>query len=282
MVSENTERGVDQFALTGGLKLHYLEWGRRGNPAVIMVHGLTGNAHSFDRLAPHLANKYYVVALDARGHGDSDWAIDANYFTEAHVSDVEGLRQALGLQRVSVIGTSMGGRIGMAYAGLHPARVDRLVMNDMGPEVAPQGGQRVAQTVGEAPDKFETLDEVADYWANVRPGAIRGMTHEAILEMASYAVKRADDGTFVWKVDPAVRLSPRRPDPTVAWRWARAITAPVLLIRASESDILSLEIAQRMVAEMKDCRQVVVPGVGHAPTLVEPEALGAIKAMFGL
>ena len=281
-MATNTKQWTDQFARVNGLRLHYLEWEKRRGPAIIMVHGLTGNAHSFDRLAPLLASKYHVLALDARGHGDSDWAKDANYFTEAHASDLEGLRQVLGFEKVSLIGTSMGGRICMAYAGLYPARVERLVMNDIGPEVAPQGGRRVAQSVGEAPDSFRTLEEVAAYWASVRSQAIKGMSRHAIVQMASYAVKKTTDGAFVWKVDPAVRENPRRPDPAVAWGWAKAIIAPVLLIRGGESDILSAEIAQRMVVEMKNCSQVVVPGVGHAPTLAEPEALNAIKGMFGL
>ena len=95
-------------------------------------------------------------------------------------------------------------------------------------------------------------------------------------------MKPVPGGGFTWKMDPVIRQDPRRPAPEAAWAQARQITAPLLLVRGAESDLLSGEVAERMVRELHNCRRVEVPGVGHAPTLMEPEAFDAIKQMYGL
>ena len=96
-MTTGTTSATDQFVRVGDLNLHYLEWGEAGAPPVIMVHGLSGNAHNFDNLAPHLATRYRVISVDVRGRGDSDWAADANYSNDAYIADLEGLRAGSGL-----------------------------------------------------------------------------------------------------------------------------------------------------------------------------------------
>ena len=272
---------TDRFVKVGDLNLHYLEWGDAGAPPVVMVHGLTGNAHAFDNLAPHFASRYHVISVDVRGRGDSDWAADGDYSNDAYVADLEGLRQALGFERFSLVGTSMGGRISLTYAGTYPERVERTVLNDIGPEVDPRGGQRIASGSRDAVITFETIDEVIAWHQEQRVG-FSAMSDAQQLAAAGHAVKALPDGGYTWKMDPAVRSDPRRPDPEASWNLARRIPGPVLLVRGGDSDLLSPEIAQRMVAEMRDCHMVEVPGVGHAPTLMEPEAFGPVMDFFSL
>lgn len=124
-MTTGTAQATDRFVKVGDLNLHYLEWGDATAPPVIMIHGLTGNAHAFDLLAPHFARRYRVISVDVRGRGDSDWAADGDYSNDAYVADLEGLRQALGFERFSLVGTSMGGRISLTYAGTFPERVER-------------------------------------------------------------------------------------------------------------------------------------------------------------
>ena len=272
---------TDQFVRVGDLTLHYLEWGQAGEPPVIMVHGLSGNAHAFDKLVPHFLPRYHVIAVDVRGRGESDWAADADYSNDAYVADLEGLRQALGFESISLVGTSMGGRISMTYAGAYPDRVERTVLNDIGPQIDPRGGDRIAASTREAVTSFASMDEVLAWHAQQRPGFnLLSDTEQRVT--AGHAVKPQPGGGYTWKMDPAVRSDPRRPDPETSWTLARRIPGPVLLVRGGDSDLLSPETAQRMVREMRDCRMVEVPGVGHAPTLSEPEALGAIKELFAL
>ena len=274
-------KAVDHFVKVGDLDLHYLEWGDVGAPPVVMVHGLTGNAHAFDNLAPHFASRYHVISVDVRGRGDSDWAPDGDYSNDAYVADLEGLRQALGLERLSLVGTSMGGRISLTYAGTYPDRVERTVLNDIGPEVDPRGGSRIATGIHDAVTTFKTMDEVKAWHREQRVG-FSALSDGQQQAAAGYAVKALTEGGYTWKMDPAVRSDPRRPDPEASWTLARRISGPVLLVRGGISDLLSPEIAQRMVAEMQDCRMVEVPGVGHAPTLSEPEAFGPVLEFFSL
>ena len=274
-------KAADRFVKVGDLDLHYLEWGDVGAPPVVMVHGLTGNAHAFDNLAPHFASRYHVISVDVRGRGDSDWAADGDYSNDAYVADLEELRQALGLERLSLVGTSMGGRISLTYAGTYPDRVERTVLNDIGPEVDPRGGSRIATGIHDAVTTFKTMDEVIAWHREQRVG-FSALSDGQQQAAAGYAVKALTEGGYTWKMDPAVRSDPRRPDPEASWTLARRISGPVLLVRGGISDLLSPEIAQRMVAEMQDCRMVEVPGVGHAPTLSEPEAFGPVLEFFSL
>ena len=280
-MTTGTDKAVDRFIRVGDLNLHCLESGASANPPVIMVHGMSGNAHAFDALAPHFAAKYHVFSVDVRGRGDSDWAKDGDYLNEAYVADLEGLRSELSLERFSLVGTSMGGRISLAYAGTYPDRVERAVINDIGPEVDPRGGERIRISTRDAANVFETMEDVLIWHRQQRP-AFNQMSDEQQRLTAGYLVKPVASGGFTWKMDPAVRENPRRPDPEASWVQAKRITAPLLLVRGADSDLLSTEIADRMVRELHDCRMVEVPGVGHAPTLMEPEAFNAIKQIYGL
>ena len=280
-MTTGTIKATDRFVRVGDLNLHYLEWGQAGTPPVIMVHGLSGNAHAFDNLAPNFLPMYHVIAVDVRGRGDSDWAGDADYSNDAYVADLEGLRQALGFERISLVGTSLGGRISMTYAGAYPDRVERTVLNDIGPQIDPRGGNRIAVSTREAVTSFASMDEVLAWHAQQRPGFDLLSDPEQRVT-AGHAVKPQPGGGYTWKMDPAVRTDPRRPDPETSWTLAKLIPGPVLLVRGGDSDLLSPETAHRMVREMQDCRMVEVPGVGHAPTLSEPEALNAVKKLFAL
>ncbi len=125
------------------------------------------------------------------------------------------------------------------------------------------------------------MDDVVA-WHRLQRPAFNRLADEEQRITAGHTVKPRPEGGFTWKMDPAVRSNPRGPAPDGAWMQAKQITAPVLLLRGGESDLLSPEVAQRMVRELKDCWMVKVPGVGHAPTLMEPEAFNAIKRMFAL
>ena len=276
-----TTEAVDHFVKVGDLNLHYLEWGTAGTPPVVMVHGSTGNAHAFDNLASHFVPRYHVISVDVRGRGDSDWATDGDYSNDAYVADLEGVRQALGFEQFSLVGTSMGGRISLTYAGTYPDRVERTILNDIGPEVDPRGGSRIATSSRDAVTTFATIEEVMAWHRENRVGFV-AMSDTQQRVAAGHAVKARPEGGYVWKMDPAVRSDPRRPDPEASWNLARRIPGPVLLVRGGASDLLSSEIAQRMMAEMQDCSMVEVPGVGHAPTLMEPEAFGPVLEFFSL
>jgi pimeloyl-ACP methyl ester carboxylesterase len=274
----------DRFATINGLRLHYLDYGGAGLPHLLCVHGLTGNAHNFDALAPHLVPRYHVLSLDVRGRGDSQWGSFGDYLPQNYVSDLAALLDTLSIARITLIGTSMGGIISMMYAGGWPDRVERLVLNDIGPEINLAGGARIASYVGTAPERFKDLAEVAAYYRQTYPPAAR-LGDEALSEFVKWTVKPAPGGDgLVWKMDPAVRRPLRSPSQQRLDLWVpyARIACPILIVRGAESDILAAETVAHMQQAHRDTALVEVSGVGHAPALVEPEALAAIRSFLGV
>jgi pimeloyl-ACP methyl ester carboxylesterase len=268
-----------QFVTVNGLKLHYLDFGSAEKPPLVCIHGLSGNAHAFDGLAPHLVGSYRVIALDVRGRGDSEWGPPGDYNPSVYVSDLAVMLDTLKIDRISLIGTSMGGIISMMYAGGYPDRVERLVLNDIGPEVDPAGITRISDYMTSSPSDFANLAEVADYYRQNYP-SLSQMPDDTLREYVKWAVKPAVNGRLAWKMDPAIRNVPRTGSaarPMDLWVQYARISARVLAVRGAESDILSRATAERMAIVQRRTTLVEVPGVGHAPSLLEPEALAAIK-----
>src|SRR5215468_8203721 len=125
---------MDRYAMGDGLRLHYLDWGTPTKPTMILIHGIARHAHTFDHIVPEFTRDYRVIALDMRGHGDSAWSPEGAYLVEDHVRDLEAVIRELGLARVTLWGNSTGGRVVQVYAGLHPEMVERLIVEDVGPE----------------------------------------------------------------------------------------------------------------------------------------------------
>jgi pimeloyl-ACP methyl ester carboxylesterase len=245
---------------------------------------LTGNAHNFDALAQHLASSYRVLAIDVRGRGDSEWGPPLDYNPQVYVNDLKTFLDALGISRATLIGTSMGGIISMMFAGGYPEVVERLVLNDIGPEVSPAGLQRIVSYVGEAPQRFDDLAAVGAYYRETYPPAAK-LGEDELIEWVRWSVKPAEGGGLTWKMDPAIRRTPRGGSaarPIDLWLHYTRVLAPILIVRGAESDILSAETAARMLKVQRGARLVEVPGVGHAPSLVEPQALAAIREFLGV
>jgi len=272
---------TSRFITIDGLKLHYLEFGEPRNPAIVCIHGLTRSAHDFDALAPHLAARYRVIALDVRGRGDSAWGPPDRYNIATYAGDLAALLDELGLGRVSLIGTSMGGRISILYAGRHPERVERVVLNDIGPALNPEASAQINQWVASAPLEFVNLDEVKAHYRAVQFGPGSDADFAAMLK---WLIKPGAGGRLTWKMDPAIRKPPpgiSTVAPIGFWEEYGKITAPILILRGALSTVLMPETAARMCEVSPRTKLVEVAGVGHAPSLVEPESLGALREFFG-
>ncbi|HZC45920.1 MAG TPA: alpha/beta hydrolase [Candidatus Acidoferrum sp.] len=274
----------DKFVNANGLRLHYLDYGNDGAPWVVCVHGLTGNAHNFDALAPHLAAKYHVISVDVRGRGDSQWGPPTEYLPQNYVTDLARMLEELRVARASLIGTSMGGIISMMYAGGWPERVERLVVNDIGCEIDPAGAARIAGYVGEAPERFKDIGEVVKYYKENYPPMAK-LADDVLAEQVKWSVKPGEDGALLWKMDPNVRRPLRGATAQQRfdlWVPYARIACPVLIVRGAESDILASATATRMSQVNKKAKIVEVLGVGHAPSLTEPESLAALKEFFAV
>ena len=265
-----------------GLRVHYLDWGNLGAPPILCVHGYTSSAQAFNALARRLRDRHHVVAPDVRGHGESGWSPSGAYQYENQVGDLAALVDKLGLARFTLVGTSMGGIIAMAYAGAQPDRLARLLINDIGPDVE-VGSQRITQMVGSRPDEFATLDDAMVYRRQMSP-IVAGRSPEDQRELALGVLRQRPDGRWIWKMDPEyvrqrVRIgAPQRP---ALWPALQRVTCPTLVVWGSDSDVLSESQARRMVAALPKGELVTVPGVGHAPTLVEPAVVAALERFLG-
>ena len=270
---------TDRSVTLHGQRFHYIEWGPAAAPPVVVLHGITGHARTWDEEARLLAERYRVLALDQRGHGDTDPAPDGDYSDEALLGDLVAFADALGLGRLSLIALSLGGRVAINFAGRHPARVERMVIVDIGPEIAPVGRARVGALMAGAPEHFESLEDVVTHMRANAP-----LYTEAMLRhRAQHAVRPLPGGGFTWKYDRALRdmiRQGRMRVPSDLWAQWRAITCPTLLVRGDLSDILTDETAKRMVDELPAARLVVVPGAGHTVPGDQPVAFQALLREF--
>jgi pimeloyl-ACP methyl ester carboxylesterase len=253
---------VDRTIALGGSTFHYTEQGAAGAPAVVMLHGVTGHARTWDDEAAALASRHRVLALDQRGHGDSDPPADADYRIQSLVGDLAAFAEALGLRTFAIVALSLGGRVAIEYAGTNPERVSRLVVVDIGPDVATSGRMRVGQLMAAAPERFDTLEEAL---AHVRAHNPR-YTERSLRHRVEHGLRPLPGGGFTWKYDRGLRdlvRSGRWSDPIDLWPAWRALRCPTLLVRGAESDILSSETAKEMVEAQPLARLVEVAEAGH-------------------
>ncbi len=252
----------------GGLGFHYTDWGGDG-PPLVMLHGLSGHARTWDHTAAALSDRYRVLALDQRGHGDSDWA--PQYGIGLMAADLLAFMDALQLREVTLMGLSMGGLVSFVFTAAHPERVRRLMVLDIGPEIAPAGSRNVSAAMAES-DVFASEDEAFAQAraANPRP------TDETLRHRVRHNLRSQPDGTLTFKYDKAFRSQPGAwLELTADQLWAawRSVRCPVLLVRGDDSPILAAETAQRMLAENPNASFASIPDCGHSITLDRPQGL---------
>ena len=271
----------DHTTVVGGLTFHYVTWGPESAPPVVLLHGLTSHARSWDALGRELSANRRVIALDQRGHGDSDRAPDGDYRVATMAADVAGFVDALGLGRFELLGLSMGGRVGIAYAGGRGARIERLCIVDIGPEIHLPGMERIRQMMAGSPERIGSEEEAVALARRANPRA----PEAGLRERVRHAVRPLPDGGVEWKYDKALRDMMRqggRRDPIDLWEPLRRITAPTLLVRGADSDVLSTEVAKRMIDALPDGRLVEIAGAGHPVPMDQPESFArAVRDFFG-
>ena len=268
------------FTSTDGLKLHYRDVnpGREGTP-VICLPGLTRNSRDFEELAEHLQPRRRVLTVDFRGRGYSDhdpkWE---NYHPGTYVADVWTLLDTLGIDRVVVIGTSLGGLCAMAMAATNAARLAGVVMNDIGPEVNPAGLARIKAYTGRL-GPVTSWDDAIDQTKLIYGQWLPGLSDEAWRRMALKAYREDASGVPRLDIDPNIGRAIREAGPMKAEPWAlfaALAKVPAMLLWGELSDVLTRDIVEKMLTAKPDLEVVQIPNRGHAPQLDEPESLAAI------
>ncbi len=253
-------------------------------PVLLCLHGLMRNSRDFADLAPRFAARFRVVVPDVRGRGLSARDPDSNnYQIAVYLKDTARLLTGLGAMRVSIIGTSMGGLMAMSLAALKPGLVERIVLNDVGPEVDPVGLERIRAYAGRSPPVNSWPEAVAQL-RSIHGAAWPDLSAERWEQIArrSYradarGIPQADADALIGEI---ARHSPAvAPDLWPLWRALARV--PVLAIRGAHSDILSAATLARMQREKPDLRVITVANRGHAPLLDEPECLAALDEFLG-
>ena len=277
---------VEFRSADGSLRLH----GEVRGPddaslTVLCLHGLTRNGGDFGFLAQHLSARYRVITADQRGRGKSQWDSDpANYHPGTYVADMFALLDGLGIDRVALIGTSMGGLMAMIMGASQPARLRGIVLNDIGPEILVSGLKRLrrslndrapATTWAEATQQAKRINEIA--FPDYVDADWEAFARRTYVEDAS--------GRPVAAFDPAILKGLNEADLTAVpqnlWSlWKQLGSIPILAIRGALSDIISPQVLDAMAAEHPNLTAITIANRGHAPMLDEPAAMAAIDAFL--
>jgi pimeloyl-ACP methyl ester carboxylesterase len=264
----------DELIEMRGLRFHYRDWRskRAGAPTLVLLHGFTGHARSWDAFAEAMTDRYRVLALDQRGHGETAWAAPDRYGRGEMVDDLQAFVKALSLSGFALLGLSMGGGVTFEYAGRRPKELARISIVDIAPEIVADGMDRIRTGV-RANDVFASPDEAFVQARKVNPRPPEAI-HRARIDAA---LMRTEDGQWTWRYDRALRIAGPPPrDVEAGWRACANINVPAQLIRGVLSDILSPAIAKRMMETIPNLRLDEVKDSGHSVPLDAPD--GFLKA----
>lgn len=277
---EPRRRSVLCASPAGLHRIAYREWGDpRNRDVLVCVHGLTRSGRDFDELARALCGQFRIVCPDVAGRGDSDRLADPKHYTWAqYVADMVTLIARLDVEAVNWLGTSMGGFVGMALAAQPGSPVRRLILNDAAPVIAKAALERIATYVGQDL-RFATLAEAEKYVRAI--SAPFGPHSDAQWRfLAETWVRRAEDGSFRPHYDTRIAEAFRATMPEKdleLWHLYDAVRCPTLLVRGEQSDLVSRQTAAEMTRRGPKARLAEIRGVGHAPTLLQPEQIALVR-----
>ncbi|MDG2244560.1 MAG: alpha/beta hydrolase [Rhodospirillaceae bacterium] len=272
------------FTTTDNLSLNYVVYSGPAAPIpVVCLPGLTRNARDFAVIAHRLSAQRAVYCLEFRGRGCSEWDADASHYqAPVYVADTLGVLAQENLNRVIVLGTSLGGIVGAGIAQANPAVLAGVILNDIGPVIDPSGLRRIGSYLGHG-DQWSTWDEAAAVLKTVNKVVYPDFTDEDWLSYARKTCRQNDDGMIAQDYDP--KLSQSFATDSAAkldlWPVFEALKhIPTLLIRGALSDLLSVETAEEMVERMPQLEISTIANRGHVPTLEEPDAISATEGFI--
>ena len=258
------ETARKRSVVVGELSLSFLEWGSAGRPALCLLHGGSAHAHWFDRVAPAFTDRFHVIALDQRGHGESEWAKPPAYATENFAADLLGFVDALGLGQVALVGHSMGGHNAMSFSAWHPERVRALVIIDSRPMIPTDRLDRLRRRGERTLRPYPSREAAAQSFrlvpreTNADPALLAHVGAAGVVER---------DGAWVYRFDPASNAERR---PVDAWTLLDRITAPTLIARGELSPVLPRDMADKLRSAIRGASLVEIPASYHHVTLDNP------------
>jgi pimeloyl-ACP methyl ester carboxylesterase len=251
-------------------RFHFVEWGTPGNPPLLFLHGGNQSARTWDIVCLALANRFHCIALDQRGHGDSEWSYEGHYAPEHHCKDIKALAAHLDWDRFSLIGMSMGGLNAISYAAERSDHLSALVCVDVGPFVQMNRAKALVSFVesNTEPQSFDNLVRAA-LAHNPR------RKEELMRHSLTHTTRELSDGSWTWKADRREKLDliemQKRLDKLADD--CRHIICPTLVVRGEQSPTFSPDDAERFVSLLANGRHVTVPKAGHTIQGDNPKGL---------
>jgi pimeloyl-ACP methyl ester carboxylesterase len=280
-MSDMRQHTVQCLSPAGFHDMAYVEWGDPANPCVLVcVHGLTRCGRDFDFLARAMADRYRVVCPDVVGRGRSAWLRDKNHYAiPQYCGDMVTLLARLNAVTVHWLGTSMGGLIGMALAAQPDSPISRLVMNDVGPVITAASIARIGEYLGTAP-RFASMEQ-AEAFVRFVSAPFGALTDAQWRHLTIHTMRPTTDGGFELAYDPGIaapfRQAMGQGEDVQLWPIYDAVRCPTLLLRGAESDLLTANTAQQMATRGPRAQVAEIPGVGHAPVLMDTGQIGVVR-----
>lgn len=278
---------VASNVVANGIRLHFLDWGdavtRDTPPALVFLHGGLLTAHTWDLVCLALSGQYWCLALDQRGHGDSDWSPTLDYSRDAFAADVFAFLEELDISEVILVGMSMGALNGIRVAARDRERLRGLILIDAGPRLRTGGAERISNFALDR-KTFQSLDEAVEYAMEFNPRRDPGLLKTSLL----HNLRRLADGSWTWKYDRRHFPSAATPAPSSEgvmeypdlFDDLSDIACPTLVVRGAESDVFLDEDAEELTTRISQAERVNVSGAGHTVQGDNPAALVAVIGRF--
>jgi pimeloyl-ACP methyl ester carboxylesterase len=253
----------DRNLIVNDMRIHILEWGPPEGPPIVFLHGGSLTAHTWDLVCAVLSDTYYCVAVDLRGHGDSEWAPDVDYRYETMQIDVEGLISELLLRSPVVVGMSYGGLVAMRMAGDHRVDLGGLVTIDVGPDMHIEAATEIVEFTRQEME-MDSIDDFVEQAMQANNRRRPDLLRRSLL----YSLRELPSGRWAWKWDwrrmenhDLAQLAILQ---AAVWQSVYAITCPTLIVRGQRSRVFLQEDGEKIAAAIPDSSFVVVPNAGHS------------------
>jgi pimeloyl-ACP methyl ester carboxylesterase len=252
-----------RHCLAGRMRLHYLDWGNAGRPHTLFLHGGCLTAHTWDLVCLALRSELHCLALDQRGHGDSEWSPEVDYRFEAHQRDLGAWIAELGCERPVLVGQSLGAINALMYARAHARELAGVVLVDVAPGVQRSvGARRIGDFTRSAPDPLDSIEEAVARAREFNPRRDPELLRRSLM----HNLRERPDGRLTWKYDRrflALPMAERGSELEGLGAAAAEGTCPVLVVRGAESDVVSAREASDFAARFPRARLVEIAGAGH-------------------
>src|SRR6202049_3747042 len=262
----------DHDIVVNRMRFHYLDWGTKGRHPILFLHGGGLNAHTWDLVCLMLRDRYHCIALDQRGHGDSEWEPTADYRFDAQVADLEGFIEKLKLHRPLLVGHSMGGFAAMGYSIRHAATMAGVVLGGIAAQIHTKGSLKIRNFITQDRE-LDSVEEFVERALKFNPMRNRQLLRRSLL----HNLRPLPHGKWTWKHDPK-RMpknfeSERDERKTMIMDNASAIVCPTLVMRGARSDVLTDDNAREFAASVPKGRWLRVENAGHTIQGDNPRAL---------